>query len=138
MGELQGYSDDLGNANLPEPLELGEVVQPFPVRASTSPVRDDTTEASSPQGNGTEHSLSTLWTARPITGVKFQHFLVRDMLSLTRKEIDYTPKELQELASTGGSQGSTVGIEFQGGGSLILKEDESFLLPWDLAPWQDL
>lgn len=72
--------------------------------------------------------MSTLWTAEPVIRVKFQHFLVRDTLTLTRKETDYTPKELQELVYPGRSQGSTAGIEFQGGRGITLKKEELFLL----------
>lgn len=43
--------DDVGTANLPELLELGEVVPPFLVRASISPAWEDTTQAASRQGN---------------------------------------------------------------------------------------
>lgn len=72
--------------------------------------------------------LSILWTAGPIIRVKFQHFLVRDMLTLTRKETDYTPKELQELVYPGRSQGSTAGMEFQGGRGITLKKEELFVI----------
>lgn len=121
--------DDVGTANLPELLELGEVGSPFLVRASISPAFGKTPHRLL-LGNATgmEHSLSTLWTGGPITRVQFQHFLFRDTLSLTRREIDYTPKELQELVYYGRSQGSTAGIEFQGGRGVTPKKEESCLL----------
>lgn len=136
MGELQGYSDDVGTANLPAPLELGEEVHPFLVRASILLYGKTPHRLLPSKVTRMEHSLSTLWTAEPITRVKFQYFLARDMLSLTRKEIDYIPKELQELVYPGRSQGNTAGIEFQGGRGITLKKEESCLLSWDLAPWQ--
>ena len=80
----------MGTANLPESLELGQVVH---LRASTSPHGKILQRLLPCNAAGMELSPSTLHAASPITKVKFQHFLSGDMLALTREERVYTSKE---------------------------------------------
>lgn len=56
---------------------------------------------------------SFILAAKPITKIKFQQNPGGEILALIRKERDYIPKELHELASVSHrDQGSSPGVRF--------------------------